>query len=337
MRYLCTVALSMAVLTGQPADSLVQKLKAEVARVRAEVAERMPADTRPALNEALARADHALATGRPALAIYELEQPWEMVSAQKFLDAHDKITTRDALIDLWKRMGEPAPAPPAARRLPAIAEAFAAATEARAPATYRASLSLGTDADVPSGVYYLGAASSYAEYAAFIRQLPWPQPASAPAFRSIAPELAELERTVASAYQTMDRSEHSSYVRADVTIKLARTLDEHNQYAAAMLEYLLARYRFASIHPPSGNVTPSRVRDRRNTLSAGRDDSIAQFFLDLTEAKLSSTNAADAGTPGIVLDDVLPSYTAALKPAAVTTAAAAGPQVTITLVRWPFT
>lgn len=338
MRYLWTVALSMAVLTGQASDGLIKNLEAEVTRVKAEVAGRIPADSRPPLNEALARAADALEHDRPALAVYELEQPWEAVNAQKFLDGHEQITTKDALIDLWTRLGEPAPSPRGPARLPSIVEALATAAEARAPATYRASLSLGTDADVPSGVYYLGTAAAYAEYASFVRHLAWPQPTGeTPAFRSMAPELAAFERTVASAYETMDRSQHTPYVRTDVTIKQARTLDDRNQHVAAVLEYLLARYRFASIHPAETTLEASRLRDARSALSPGRDDSIAQFFLDLADARLSGGGKTDRAAATIVLDDVLPAYAEAIAPSTAAATAAAAPQVTITLVRWPFT
>lgn len=337
MGYFCTIALFMAVLAAQPSDNLSQQLEAEIARVRTDVAAHVSADSRAPLNDALTRAEAALKRQQPALAAFELEQPWEAVNAQRFLDSQEHVTTRDAFGALWKQHGEPVPSP-ATRRLPVVVEALATAAEARAPATYRASLSFGTDADIPSGVYYLGSSSALVEYASFLRRLAWPEPSGAPpAFRSMAAELAAFERTVASAYETMDPSQHTSYIRTDVTIKQARTLDDEGKYAAGVLEYLFARYRFATIHPPETIADISRIRDARGALSRDRDDSIAQFFLDLADARLSDASSTDRASGTIVLDDVMPAYTAALTPAAAAATAASVPQVTITLVRWPFT
>jgi hypothetical protein len=336
MGYLCTVTLSLSVLTGQPSDSVIHRLEAEVARVRVEVAERVPAGSRTPLEGALSRAEDALKKGRPALAVYELEQPWEAVSTERYLESQGHVATKEAFADLWRRHGEPMPSA-GTTRLPAVVEALATAAEARAPATYRASLSLGTDADVPSGLFYLGSASAFVEFASFVRQLPWPQPAGdAPPFRSLAPELTAFERTVASAYETMERAEHAPYVRTDVTIKQARTLNDGAKYGAAVLEYLLARYRFASIHSPAPPGDLSRLREARAALPPGRDDSIAQFFLDLAEEE-SAANNAERGAAAIVVDDVLPAYSAALAEGTASAISASQPEVTVTLVRWPFT
>jgi len=337
MGYACALAVWMALFAGQPSDGLIPQLRAEVARLRTEVAERVSANARPPLNDALDRAADALTKNRPAVAVYELEQPWEVVSAQRFVDGADQITTKEAFADLWKRRGEPMPSRDT-RPLPAIVEALAMAAEARAPATYRASLPFGSDTNIPSGLFYLGSASAFVEYASFLRHLPWPQARGAsPQFRSVAPELSAFEQTVTSAYETMDRSQHTPYVRTSVTIKQARTLDDEQRFAAAMLEYLLARYRFGSIHAPRTNPDPSRLVDARAALSDGRDDSIALFFVDLAETATSAAGTDDRTPVSIVLDDVLPAYRDALVPRGVALTAAPAAQVTITLVRWPFT
>jgi hypothetical protein len=86
----------------------------------------------------------------------------------------------------------------------------------------------------------------------------------------------------------------------------------------------------------------SAIADELKKVSASnRDDSIAQIFLERADGWL---NKPDAAAPSddewravrIILEEVLPAYQAALKPAS-PLQQRAGKTATLTLVRWPYT
>jgi hypothetical protein len=80
---------------------------------------------------------------------------------------------------------------------------------------------------------------------------------------------------------------------------------------------------------------------RQKIDSSTRDESIAQFFVEKAETQIvhldgSAPAANDWRIAKVIVDQVLPAYYAADKPA-MARGRAAGKGVEITLVRWPYT
>jgi hypothetical protein len=221
--------------------------------------------------------------------------------------------------------------------IPAVVEAIAAIAETRGPATYRASLPYARDSGIQDGLYYLGDARAVGAFARFVRQLPWPREGTRPAFRSIGTDLDAFDREVTAAYETMDRSQHTTYILTSAAIKQARTLNDGQQYAAALFEYLIARLRFAPLRGIVSTATAGRIGDARRDLNASLDTSIPRLFLEMAASAIESGEPAQQPTAAYILEDVLPAYTAALAPPRATSSAADPAKVTITLVRWPYT
>jgi hypothetical protein len=337
VRFLTLLVATAVALLAQP--DFPSGLTAEIERTRASTAE-MPAGDRTGPAQRVERARTALAAGRPLLAVYLLEAPWEQARASAFAKDASAVTTAEAFTRAWKAAGEPraTPAPPGRR--PVLADALAAAAEARGPSTYRASLPYAQDSGVAAGLYYLGESQAVMRFAAMVRTLPWPATTAAPPLRSIAGELAALDADMTRAYETMDRSHHPTYISASAALKQARTLDAAGQYAGALLQYLLSRYLFAPLRgPAAGEATPALIAAARASLDAATDHSILELFLQLADEGLAGDVAAQRRGAAAVLEDLVPAYRAALAPAttAPVAAAAAARTVTITLVRWPFT
>jgi hypothetical protein len=308
-------------------------------RIRAEAAAGTPEEQRATPATRLERARAALDAGRPLLALYLLEMPWESAKAWTFVQASATVTTPEAFANRWTAMGEPR-ASTAVRGgpRPVLAEALAAAAEARGAATYHASKAYAEDADVPAGVYYLGESRAVMQFAAFARSLDWGTLSPAPPLRSITGELNALDAEMTTAYETMDRAHHSSYIVASAALKQAKTLNDRGQYAGALFQFLLSRYIFAPLRGPAAeDASAVRIAGARTSLSSGFDHSIAGIFLQLAEEGLSSGVPAQRRGAAAALDDVLPAYRAAIAAPSTTAAAASAAQVTITLVRWPFT
>jgi hypothetical protein len=331
---LMAAALALVSQTDAP-----QGLAREMDRIRAEAAAGTPEEQRTTPAARLERARAALEAGRPLLALYLFEMPWESAKAWTFVQASATAPTPEAFAKKWTAMGEPRPST-AGRggRRPVLAEAVASAAEARGATTYHASKAYAEDADVPAGFYYLGESQAVMQFAAFARSLDWPAAFPAPPLRSIAGELNALDTEMTTAYETMDRANHSSYIVASAALKQARTLNDRGQYAGALFQYLLSRYIFAPLRgAAASDASALRIADARSSLSSGVDHSIADIFLQLAEEGLSSSVPAQRRGAAAALDDVLPAYRAAIAAPSTTTAAASTAQVTVTLVRWPFT
>src|SRR5688572_2246331 len=264
----------------------------EIARVTAE-AQRAADDQRAALTTRLARASAAVEGGRNYLAIHELQPVWEAMFVSAFV-RDSRISTLEQFRSRWQSIGEPRTQTPGTGTLPAVVEAFAAAAEARGPATYRASLPYAADSDVASGLYYLGESRAVGAFAAFVRGLPWQpvRPGQAAAARSVASELDALDAEVIDAYKKMVPAQHPAYVQTSVAVKRARTLDADGRHAGALLEYLLARYRFSVLRPGAlpDPPAPERLAAARAALAGDQDHSIGQLFLQMAEAAAASTD-----------------------------------------------
>src|SRR4029077_18612340 len=112
-----------------------------------------------------------------------------------------------------------------------------------------------------------------------VRSGSWPAAGRRPAFRSIAIELAAFDREMTTKYETMERANHPTYIRASAALKQARSLNDHGAFEGALFEYLLSRYLFAPLRGPAEHAaTAERVAAARATLAATEDHSIAELF-----------------------------------------------------------
>lgn len=332
--------LLAAVFSIVPQPGAPPGLAAEMDRIRAEAAAATPDAQRSAPDARLDRAKAALDAGRPLLALYLFEMPWESAKAWTFVKASNGITTTDAFGRKWSELGEPHAASDATAgaRRPLLIDAIAAAAEARGATTYHASRPYGDDSGVEAGLYYLGESHAVMQFAAFARSLPWPAAGEAPRVRSIAPELNALDADMTTAYETMDRASHPTYIVASAALKQARTLNDRGQYAGALLEYLLSQYIFAPLRGPAAQeATAERIAEIRRGLPAGVDHSVAELFLQLAGEGIAGSVPAQRRGAAAALDDVIPAYLRAIAPSTTADAPAPSADVTITLVRWPFT
>src|SRR5262249_4215580 len=147
------------------------------------------------------------------------------------------------------------------------------------------------------------------------------------------------DREMTTKYETMERANHPTYIKASAALKQARSLDDRGAFEGALFEYLLARYLFAPLRGLAElDVTREQLDAARASLARGEDHSIAELFIQFAEEGLASDNADLRRSAASVSTDVVPAYLAAIAPARpAMTAPDADAAVTITLVRWPFT
>lgn len=198
------------------------------------------------------------------------------------------------------------------------------------------------------GLAYIGQAEGEADFAVFCASV---ELSSKPAnfqLRSFLPELQKLQEKTNAAFQPPKSIDlHSRFIALNSAIKLAQELDASKFYAGSLYIYLEALRNYGLLDAsPLDAAQQARVKqdvaDARHKLAASpADDSIAQLFLERAE---SYTAHADGSAPiadewrsaRVILDQVLPAYYAAQKPAA-PLERASGKSIDITLVRWPYT
>jgi hypothetical protein len=125
-------------------------------------------------------------------------------------------------------------------------------------------------------------------------------------------------------------------------LKEARELDAAGLRYGALLKYLQTVQRFALIRAdspvPGSDALARRLHELESRFGKnGADDSIGRIFLEAAQADLA--HPAAGGSPNaaaVIAADVLPRYFDALSPAR-PEPRPPEPQVTVTLVRWPYT
>ena len=198
------------------------------------------------------------------------------------------------------------------------------------------------------GLLYLGEAEGEAAFSKFCASLSFTGKAAPVSLRSLLPELQALQTKTNAAFQPPKSIDlHSRFISLNSAIKLAQELDASKFYAGALYTYLEAVRHYGMLDAAFLNaaqqseVKQAIAEERKKLAASKRDDSIAQLYVERAE---SYTVHADGSAPSadewrgarVVLDQVLPAYYGALKPAS-PLQRASGKTVDITLVRWPYT
>ena len=198
------------------------------------------------------------------------------------------------------------------------------------------------------GLFYVGQAEGEADFATFCGTLNlMGKPASFP-LRSWLPELQAIQMKTNAAFQPPQSIDlHSRFIALNSSIKLAKELDSSKFYAGALFSYLEAvrHYGMLTAKPLDAaqqTQLKQELEAESKKLAVSTDDeSIAQLFVERAQSYIahsdgSASSADEWRGARVILDQVLPAYAAAKKPAA-EIAQASGKTVDITLVRWPYT
>jgi hypothetical protein len=319
-------------------------LAAELERSSAFLQKRPETDEIRKTNQpVLARAEEDLRNGRRNLAMLRLMNVRENLALATYLGERPAEQRQDlaGFEAEWTRMGGElrndldAPSPTDFADVPAAARALGEAAAAQTRGYYAASHDYGRTTRPENGLYYLATAQAQRERAAFSRTLSEPALPKAPPLRSIRPEIDALEAEMLAVYRppvSIDR--HGEFIVASSALKEARELDAAGLRYGALLRYLetaqiSAPLRSAAPSAPGAEAVAGQLRDLETRLSADDvDHSLGRLFLETAQAE-----PAKAGT---IANDILPRYFAALEPAR-PQPAAPEPEVTVTLVRWPYT
>jgi hypothetical protein len=237
---------------------------------------------------------------------------------------------------------------------PTLVRALAEIALPRVRGNYDASLEYGRSTEPAAGAYYLGEAVANRELLAFLRGLGDPgfgdhgfgdpEAPPSPPLRSLTGELDRLEGELLAAYRppaSVDR--HPEFIAAGATLKEARELDAAGRHHGALLRYLQLAARSASLvvagsPPPERAALLSRLDGLEATLADPKvDHTLGRAFAEAARADLDAhADGTRATVAESVVERVLPAYLAALGPAPPSPPRPV-PEVTVTLLRWPYT
>ncbi|MBI3450674.1 MAG: hypothetical protein HY049_17390 [Acidobacteria bacterium] len=337
--------------------SAADPLAAEIARWDAFVASNASTDEtwaqiKGAVGPVLAKADEALLDGRRLLALNRLAAAHGYLRAWQYENDPAAPLKRDAeaLEAEWNRLGRElaadiAPPPPAALVgvAPAAVRAIAEAAIPQVRSYYTASLDYGRATSPDYGYLYLGSALAERDLVAFCRTLREPAPAKLPAIRSIRPEIDALQGEILALYKppaSLDR--HPEFIAASAALKEARELDSAGLRYGALLRYLDASLRSAALRDAGAGlgkdaIEPGLREFESRAAAGGVDHTIARIYLESARGDVAhATPEVGPKTAAAIIADVLPRYFAALDPPRVESPRPP-PEVTVTLVRWPYT
>jgi hypothetical protein len=344
---LCSFARSA--LQSDPATSVAaDPFEASIALSKAR-ATAFPADDefwaqiQPGAESLLQRSSDALAKGRRSLALLTYSYAFENISAMAFMREHTAARTDLAELEkLWNASARPLGAETtkslrarAASIRPTIARAIAEASLFKIDVYRNAGLEYAKSTTPDSGLYYLGLAYAEIELFEFCARGSARETPPSPAARSLAPELDRLDHELLALYRppfSIDR--HAEFITAAGTLKEARELDDARLFHGALLRYLQTRQRLAGLGAASTAAEiEARVRDTSARLAAlNFDHAIVAAFRERTEEALEA-GMLDVATMAAA---ALPAYVDALA-SPLPELAPKSPEVTVTLVRWPYT
>ncbi|HKS75851.1 MAG TPA: hypothetical protein VJQ82_21745 [Terriglobales bacterium] len=230
---------------------------------------------------------------------------------------------------------------------PLAIRALAEAAQGKATPLLEGGRGFATANGPADGLLYVGEAEGLADFSTFCASLRQPAKPHSP-LRSLLPELQALQRETNAAFEPPKSIDlHSRFIALNGTLKLAHELDASRAYAGAMYAYLDAVRHYGMLDaPPLSAADQEKVKKDlaaavKNLAKSADDVSIAQLFLERAQSYAShsdgSAPTADEWRGArVILDQVLPAYFAAQKPASAL-AQAPGKTVEITLVRWPYT
>lgn len=292
----CLLSIPPAALAQQPADQII----AEINRTKQTAAsiKLHEENSRQYLIE-LETAEQYLKSGYLLTSLYQLQLVQLGLMSDEYRLARSELQKKgiDAFEQDWRKLGtqladrERRVSYKQSPRLPAAVKAMIESALTQIQPYYVSGRLYALNTTINDGLVYLGRSSACVDFALFGQRLRFTQTPPL-RLRSLAPELTKLEAEVVRAFsQPGATSQQPSYIRTNVTLKMAQELDKEKRYYGALHQYLAASRAFAAITipealPPISELKSESEKVRARLASSNIDNSIGLLYWQLAQSSI---------------------------------------------------
>lgn len=278
-------------------------------------------DEKDPLAKLLADSKSALDSDYLYLSLYKLQPVWIDLKSRDYAKAKTNIKTVEAFEEEWKRVGleldkkEKSLKPLLKIKLPAAVVALSEASQVQVRPLHQSGRLYGLNTTVDNGFYYLGRSIASIEFALFCRNLKFTNTKPQMKIRSLQTELNQFDKEVVAAYGNSDENQNSSFIRTNVTMKVAFELNKEAMYMGALQKYLEANIFYGLISAKADTKNLSELKTQNEKLkqifmSDDADNSIGQIYWELAQRGLTGDkpNEDDLKRSIVILEKVIPNY-----------------------------
>ena len=354
------IALVCGLLTASAAaQDAAGQIKAQIEQLQTSL-KSIPAsfpgasDIKPQIDKQLQAASDALRSGRLYLSLENLASVIDTLQGMREVGTKSEAVKSAGFEPEWGKASTELTALDQKLRetkwddAPAAIRALAEAAQGKMIPLLEGGHGFATASGAEAGLFYVGQARGEADFAQFCAGLNVSRESPPLPLHSVMPELEQLQVKTNDAFQPPRSIDlHSRFIRLNSALKLAQELDADGFHAGALYAYLVSTLHYGLLDAPAlgdaqqSNLPAAIAAARAKLKSSGRDDSIAELFLERAESEITPANGSrpapdDWRSAEVILSQVLPAYAAALQRPE-PTAPPSAKHVEITLVRWPYT
>jgi hypothetical protein len=163
---------------------------------------------------------------------------------------------------------------------------------------YAVAVDYGRFSGVTSGAYYLGRAEGHLNLALFLSRLTSTASKAAAPVTTFATPIARVENDIVSAYaRPGSTAQHTNFILANSSLKLAKELDQHGSPRGALVTMLRSLFALSlATMPPAGPEMEKALAARADEFekqfaSSERDESIGEAFVEKARIALERSQA----------------------------------------------
>ena len=359
---LLVVALSLASCAPSPSsggERPEKQIAAQIERLE-RVLNAAPASEQTARElQRLRQSRKALEAGYLYASLYDLQPVMVAVAVRQYTESRRELDKAgfDAFDREWQAVGpqlsqqEGKLTDAGVNALPAAVRALVQSAQEQSRSLYQAARLYGRETTTPYGLYYIGEARGFLDFAVWSAGLPFPRSPLRQVSRSPEKEIAGLEGELLQSYQRPDAAkQQGQFNEVSAQLKFAGDLNRKGKPLAALQTYLDASLMFALMDAPTVGASDfaklqSEGRELKARLDKGQQDqSVGQMYWEIAESNLAAPAGdrqaeREARRAAVILEKVLPRYFQYAERGAETssTSAVSSAKVKVTLVRWPYT
>ena len=334
---LAFLSLALALPSPSVAQSLSEQLRVEIARHRT-VLDALPTSAfvdseRPRVKGQLDDADSLLRADRVSTAVETLASAipgvGALARASTGWDDSGKGSGKhlDALQKEWEEVGRALKAggakfpPGKSDGQSAFLRAVAEQSLGQIDEHYAVAVDYGRFSGLTSGAYYLGRAEGHLTFALFLSRLTSPPVKQTVTISTVAIPIATVESEIVTAYaKPGSTAQHTNFIIANSSLKLARDLDGQGRPLGALVTVLRSLFALtlATMPPPAADregALSARVDAFEKQLGASKhDQSIGEAFVEKARIALEKSRAGGEASDrerlraAALLDTVVPRY-----------------------------